>query len=158
MLTQLHLIVFFVFTDVRSNALHYNPPDSFVYEEAMVSSALCRHHFFPQLYSLVENGTVLLDGRVICGSNESPSAYAASLSSVLTGFSRLHLEGTTRRLFMTEDDPAHPSFKQVQERIDAAAYDSLRQFFGDLRAMVSLNCLWFHLPFNLELCCSLQDL
>jgi hypothetical protein len=59
------------------------------------------------------------------------------MSSVLTGFARLHLEGTTRRLFMTEDDdPAYPSFKQVQERLDAGAYDSLKQFFGDVRSMV----------------------
>jgi hypothetical protein len=105
----------------------------------MVVSAMCGHSFVPQLYSLVESGTVLLDGRVICGSSESPAAYAASLSLVLTGFSRLHLEGTTRRLFMTEDDSAYPSFKQVQERIDAGAYDSLKQFFGDIRAMVSFG-------------------
>ncbi len=123
-------------TPFRSNALVYNPSDSFVYEEALVASALCRHCFIPQLYSLVENGTALVDGRVICGSGESPSAYAVALSSVLTGFARLHLEGTTRRLFMTEDDPAYPSFKQVQERLDAGAYDSLKQFFGDVRSMV----------------------
>jgi hypothetical protein len=102
----------------------------------MVVSAMCRHCFIPQLYSHVESGTALLDGRIICGSGESPSAYAASLSSVLVGFARLHLEGTTRRLFMTEDDPAYPSFKQVQERIDAGAYDSLKQFFADIRSMV----------------------
>jgi hypothetical protein len=107
-----------------------------VYEEALVMSAMCRHCFIPQLYSLVEAGTALLDGKIICGSSESPNAYAASMSSVLVGFSRLHLEGTTRRLFMTEDDPAYPSFKQVQERIDAGAYDSIKQVFGDMRAMV----------------------
>ncbi len=121
----------------RSNALFYNPSDSFVHEEALVASALCRHCLIPQLYSLVENGTALVDGRVVCGSGESPGAYATAMSSVLTGFARLHLEGTTRRLFMTEDDdPAYPSFKQVQERLDAGAYDSLKQFFGDVRSMV----------------------
>ena len=102
---------------------------------------------------------MLVDGRVICGSGESPGAYAASLSSVLTGFSRLHLEGTTRRLFMTEDDPAYPSFKQVQERIDAGAYDSLKQFFGDLRAMVSSKrSVFFERMGNTEVSPSLQDL
>jgi len=59
------------------------------------------------------------------------------MASVLTGFSRLHLEGTTRRLFMTEDDSAYPSFKQVQERLEAGAYISLKQVIGDLRSMVS---------------------
>ncbi len=130
----------FAFTHFRSNALFYNPTDSFVHEEAMVMSAMCRHCFIPQLYSLVESGTAILDGHIICGSGESPGACAASLSAVLTGFARLHLEGTTRRLFMTEDDPAYPSFKQVQERIDAGAYDSLKQFFADIRSMV---CVFF---------------
>ncbi len=108
-----------------------------MHEEALVMSAMCRHCFIPQLYSLVESGTALLDGRIICGSSESPSAYSASMASVLTGFSRLHLEGTTRRLFMTEDDSAYPSFKQVQERLEAGAYISLKQVIGDLRSMVS---------------------
>ena len=133
----------FALTHFRSNALAYNPADSFVHEEAMVMSAMCRHCFMPQLYSLVESGTVHMDGRIICGSVESPGSFAASLSSVLTGFARLHLEGTTRRLFMTEDDPAYPSFKQVQERIEAGAYDSLKQFFADIRSMVCFRPIVF---------------